>query len=66
MNADGSNPRHLTPDWVNDYAPAWSPDGTQIAFQSHWDGNAEIYVLNADGSNRRNLTQYPGWDNYPA
>ncbi len=36
--------------------PAWSPDGTQIAFTSWRDGNAEIYVMNRDGSNLRRLT----------
>jgi TolB protein len=33
-----------------DYSPAWSPDGTRIAFASNWDGDFEIYVMNPDGS----------------
>jgi len=40
-----------------DISPVWSPDGTKIAFgfsqHDHW----EIYVMNADGSNRVRLTQ---------
>lgn len=32
-------------------APAWSPDGTKIAFASERDGNYEIYLMDADGSN---------------
>ncbi|MBL8045169.1 MAG: PD40 domain-containing protein [Anaerolineales bacterium] len=37
-----------------------------IAFTSDRDGNFEIYVMNADGSNQRNLTQNEAWDNRPA
>jgi len=37
--------------------PAYSPDGTKIAFVSHRDGNAEIYVMNANGTGQANLTQ---------
>lgn len=46
---------------------AWSPDGTRIAFVASRDGNCEIYVMNADGSNQVNLTNsdsdelYPSW-----
>ena len=38
-------------------SPAWSPDGRRIAFYSERDGNAEIYVMSADGSNARPLTK---------
>jgi serine/threonine protein kinase len=36
--------------------PAWSPDGTQIAFSSNRDGDWDIYRVNADGSDLQNLT----------
>ena len=36
---------------VHNFLPAWSPDGTRIAFMSIRDGNPEIYVMNRDGSN---------------
>lgn len=46
--------------------PAWSPDGTKIAFQSDRDGNFEIYVMDADGSRPVNLTKDPARDAAPA
>jgi len=45
--------------------PSFSPDGTRIAFTSWRDGNAEIYVMNADGSHVRRITNHPSFDNYP-
>jgi opacity protein-like surface antigen len=36
--------------------PAWSPDGKQIAFVDHR-GAGDLYVMNADGSGLRQLTQ---------
>ena len=38
----------------------------QIAFTSFRDGNREIYVMDADGSNLRNLTRNPALDYAPA
>jgi TolB protein len=37
--------------------PVASPDGKRIAFVSSRDGNTELYVMNADGSNPVNLTR---------
>jgi Tol biopolymer transport system component/DNA-binding winged helix-turn-helix (wHTH) protein len=45
--------------------PSFSPDGKQIAFTSFRDGNVDIYVMNADGSNVRRVTDHPAFDNYP-
>ncbi len=56
MNADGSDPVNLTHDGAVDAGPAWSPDGTRIAFSSNArDGKTDIWVMNADGSNRADL-----------
>jgi TolB protein len=66
MNADGSNVTRLTSGSEIDYTPAWSPDGTKIAYRSHQDGAGEIYVINADGSNPVNLTNDLAEDWAPA
>jgi Tol biopolymer transport system component len=50
------NRRRLTDDPGSDIEPAWSPDGTRIAFASNRDGDWDIYVMDADGGNVRRLT----------
>lgn len=50
-NADGSDARNLTNDPAYDGWPAWSPDGTMIAFASNRRGNQQIFVMDADGKN---------------
>ena len=52
--ADGSGRQELTSGFGN--GPAWSPDGRKIAFVNGRDG-AGIFVMNADGSERRRLTR---------
>ncbi|MBD0347933.1 MAG: PD40 domain-containing protein [Thermoleophilia bacterium] len=42
--------------------PAWSPDGTQIAFSTNRDGQQELYVMAADGKSQRRVTRAPGRD----
>jgi Tol biopolymer transport system component len=86
MNADGTGHRQLTDaEGVSDY-PAWSPDGSLIAFMTTrggWPtlpdyvphgyeegefGEYEIFVMDANGENPRNVTnngregeQFPAW-----
>jgi Tol biopolymer transport system component len=38
--------------------PAWSPDGTKIAFEYESDGKEDIWVMNADGTGTANLTRH--------
>lgn len=52
VNSDGTNPVNLTPGPDTGFDPAWSPDGSQIAFVRQ----GEIWVMEADGSNPARLT----------
>jgi Tol biopolymer transport system component/DNA-binding winged helix-turn-helix (wHTH) protein len=45
--------------------PSFSPDGKQIVFASNRDKNANIYVMQTDGSNVRRLTDDQFFDNFP-
>ena len=60
MDANGANRTSLTEHEMQDVDPSWSPDGRRIAFVSYRDGGADtprhIFVMNADGKGRRNLT----------
>ena len=44
MNSNGGDIRRLTAGPAADQRPAFSPDGSKLAFQSNRDGNDEIYV----------------------
>jgi uncharacterized repeat protein (TIGR01451 family) len=66
MHADGTGQTQLTTSG-RDMEPAWSPDGTKIAFVSFRDaGNLELYVMNADGSGQTRLTNTSGEEREPA
>ena len=80
-NADGSGEIMITGDTEEKSYPAWSPDGTRIIFSSKPSGSSnsgfdvfgsthdpqdsEIYIINADGSNRINISNDPNNDVEP-
>jgi Big-like domain-containing protein/WD40 repeat protein len=66
INADGTSGRVLTSD-SGDFSPAWSPDGTKLAFDRYDHGQfaRDIYVMGADGSGLRRLTSDPSDDSDP-
>jgi Tol biopolymer transport system component len=72
IGSDGTGLRRLANTKPGDQNPHWSPDGSRIVFWSDADSDGEIYVIDADGSNRRRLTEddpeseYGPTDQYPA
>jgi Tol biopolymer transport system component len=55
------------------YLPAWSPDGTTIAFgafvgelDAQGRGEAELFLMDSDGGNVRRITERPGTDLPPS
>ena len=75
MNADGSEPRNLTPknagdadsDWIS-RAPSWSTTGRQIYFMSSRPStglDTEIFMINIDGTGLTRLTNTIGMDGSP-
>jgi Tol biopolymer transport system component len=75
MAADGTNQHNLTPNdptattRIDEEAPAWSPDGTKLAFIRRDNGNpfccpyiapsVDVWIMNADGTGQKNLTNTP-------
>lgn len=63
IRADGTGLRLLL---RGGYSPAWSPDGSRLAFVSSRSGDEELYAARADGRGVRRLTRAPGPDLSPA
>ena len=56
VSADGSTPQRLTPEGSIDQQPGVSSDGSIIVFCSNRQGAAEVWRVNADGSDLRQIT----------
>ena len=54
MKSDGENPHAIS--FRDDIDPTWSPDGSMIAFASSRSGQRQLYVMNANGSDVRQVT----------
>jgi Tol biopolymer transport system component len=59
---DDSMAVNLTGSPQRDRYPMWSPNGRQLTFNTNRDGNYEVYIMNANGSQPRNVSQSPSSD----
>jgi TolB protein len=66
MGADGADPIQLTHNTLHDEGPAWSPDGTMLAYSSGLDNlHLDINVMTTEGVHLRTLTDFEGRDESP-
>jgi len=68
IDRDGAGLRLLTADPAADRYPAYSPDGRRIVFLSDRSGVFQVWIMDADGHDQRQLTfdaapkdQVPDW-----
>ena len=66
MDVESGNISRLTHNVVRDDQPVWSPSGNSIAFVSYLDGDAEIFVMEADGGGQQRLTNNEAEDTGPS
>jgi dipeptidyl aminopeptidase/acylaminoacyl peptidase len=55
----GGEPRRLTSGEKRDSDPAFSPDGSRIAFLSNRDGGSQIYLLDLSGGEPAKASSFP-------
>ena len=60
MNADGTGNTLLTTTADNEGEPVWIKGGTKIAFLSSKNGSSQIWEMNPDGTERRQISQFDG------
>ncbi len=56
MDADGGNSSKLTTTTANESSAAWIKGGTKIAFLSNASGSSQVWEMNPDGTERKQLT----------
>jgi tricorn protease len=62
VGRDGGDAKRLTTGIGAETDPAFSPDGSLIAFTGQYAGNSDVYVVSAEGGQPKRLTYHPGPD----
>ena len=65
-DTDGYNPQTLLTSDQPIMSPVWSPDGSELAYVSFENGQAEIYTHNIRTGVRKNRSKFPGLNGSPA
>jgi Tol biopolymer transport system component len=66
VHSDGSNPKNLTQGkYRNNAFPDLTADGRQLVFRSTRNGDKDLYLMNSDGTNVRQVTKDPETDTMP-
>ena len=60
MNADGSGNTQLTQDAWQENQPVWIKEGKKLAYLSNESGSTQVWQMDPDGTDRRQLTDYEG------
>ncbi|MDE0321903.1 MAG: cell wall-binding repeat-containing protein [Acidimicrobiaceae bacterium] len=58
LDSDGGKPVSISAGGAWEQAPAWSPDGTQIAYVTY----TTVELVDADGQNRRTISEGAYWN----
>jgi len=65
VRLDGGEPRRLTANPADDFAPDFSPDGREIVFHSNRHGTRDIFLISVEGGDETRLTDDPGQELLP-
>jgi len=64
MDSKGQNIRQVT-HLGTAGGPVWSPDGSKITFDAFLNEDIDIFIIDADGKNLRQITRFRKFDEYP-
>jgi dipeptidyl aminopeptidase/acylaminoacyl peptidase len=60
VNIDGSDKKQITRTAQSESNAVWMKSGNEIAFLSTQGGSSQIWIMNSDGTNRRQVSSYDG------